>query len=188
MSHRQIGGMYALNLDLKWVGIVICLRVNATKVIHKEEKWYWCYLMLWWPKCCVALWCTSVGWKLELSDFVHGMKYRKYKRSFNAILFRGSEHNPPYSITFHTALGRLSPYFQYIRKEKENMRPCFIQPNLMPSTENGERSKFKYYCSSTNARYMEIYWGWLADIQRHSYLSKWDVASCWHTWTQTHWE
>ena len=123
------------------------------------------------------------------------MKYRKYKRNFNTIIFRGSEHNPPYSITSHTALGRQFLYFHYMPVEEKigdgEHAFMFIQPNLTPSIEKGERPKFKYYCSSTNAQYMEGYWGWLADIQDHiwTFMSKKrNVPSCWWTWAQIHWE
>ena len=37
MFHQEIGGMYGMNLDFKWVGVVIiCLRISAMKVILKD--------------------------------------------------------------------------------------------------------------------------------------------------------
>ena len=38
MSHREIGGIHVMSLEFKWVVIiVICLRINATKVVLKID-------------------------------------------------------------------------------------------------------------------------------------------------------
>ena len=61
MSHRQLGGMYAMSLDLKRIGIGSkCLRINSTKVVLQDGKWDWCYSMLHGPS--VLLWSGCLGW------------------------------------------------------------------------------------------------------------------------------